>query len=1111
MMTSLGEPTMLSMPVVNSGVATSIPSPSKQENSNGVAKDGQTVASPAPQIPHITMNMTPLNVILDRMAVDTYRQFKEFFKFMESETQPELVKKRQFLDMLVKIRKNFVRLYVLCKWSRNSEQIGKLIDLFVWLRDQNQQISSSIMSFGSIKSSLISAKMPEPDLLTSLEVLIQGRPNLPTYNFLPAEKLSPAFVLKVLKNLNVELSIKMALEENIPMQFRNYTIKNGCIYFNVPNLFACSLSTLGKNNLHLIDFSLAFSLNSNIITDSSEKMDLKTIHTIQAYSNKVLLNEGLIGLHDLLYNYALTSKIYLIHKQLLELRMRLWRGHLTHTYNPDNSMITITYWVQMKFAKPSTIQIGKFTERDSTNTQSLGFKWFKVGILNESNSISLINEDDGSINLSEFLNSIIQNHIQSIISNLQKSLIDSVENIDKMVLLSNNDSTLILQISPFKRIVYGIDPLSGSCYFENPTNLMNRSSFKINTGNSLDFIEILKLKMLIQESEFASMMNATGWVSLKSMRLNTEEVPKLNINYSRLRNLNLKSILTSISIYRRKDWPIGWAIFVGQFGFQSTVQLWCCKIQSIEGQWIINWCSEIQLDEINEKSSDLSLNSTLNDTQKASDQPNGHEKIDMNNNNEIGDTNSSNFSNSNSKRASLTYNDLINLIKISSSKLISNLIVKELKDQGCELKILNSGDKSVNDFLLSNFNIDNTKLTSTDNAILLIKNQTLFDIKNAKDSLILLISIKNSDLHAKIFGKVIDDESLKNLPDIDYEDDNSTRMRYTSALKIFQIESNVDLSYQLRTPHRDGSIDKDTLILSNILSCLKKFAQTLNLLKIVGNDPSLEIIKVLPNGVTFKYGNNENEFITLKISQRDGETISIDFPKNNPHAEHAKYLNDVISSGPVCSFTIKELVLYLTLTLKYCRAFSELSSKTKDNLLLFKKQNDEVDYELNPDRLQTMPSFGYLPAISNIENFRIFYFKSIKLEVQQNTGKKKNTKVISDVFKFEIVVQLRHRINRVSKKHSRFLVSLGEMRTETTGPISSLASITNACGSNKALITLTNNVSTLVDSYFTGKDFPLELQNGSVIFLNDSICCDSDSIDQVIHDLHSRLYSLVKN
>ncbi|TID19179.1 hypothetical protein CANINC_003749 [Pichia inconspicua] len=1032
-----------------------------------------------PELPHVMMNMTPLNLILDRIATDAFSKLKEYFKFMESDTVPELKKKKQLLDLLVSIRENFVRLYVLCKWARTHEKISKLIDLFVWLREQNQHITNVIMSFGAIKSSLISSKLPEPDLLTSLEVLLQGRPDLPTYNFIPEEKLSPEFVLKVLKNLNVELSIKMALDDSVPKAFKVYEIKNGCVYFNVINNFTCSISTLDGNGYYLIDFSLGFALDSNVIKPTTQKLDNASLHALQKYSNKILFKKKLEGLYQFLYNYSVTAKIYLIHKCLVNLRMGLWRGHLSHTYNSESSLITISYWLQRKSFKQSTIQIGKFSD-SQTGRHSLSFKWFLEGKEITDHKLELY-DVDGTIDIVKLINNIINLHIQTIILKLKENLIATVENIEKMIDFEGPNK-FIFRITPFKHLAYCIDKLSGSCYFENPTNLMNVSSFKINTGKSTDFVEILRLKMLIKETEFTSMMNATGWVPLVSVRLKEEESAKLEIDYSNLKNKAFKHVLTSILTYRRKDWPIGWAVCVGHFGFQSNVQLWCCKIKSVEGQWIMNWNTAIHINELSEDVQRLQISSSDADT-------------------EIVETKS--------MMLDLSYQDLANLVKLSSSKLISNLLVRELKEAGCQLKVLNTNDRLVNEFLSKNFNIVKLSTSLSDNAVLLIRNQSLFHIQNASDSLVLLISIKNSELNAKIYGRLIDDLSSEKIPKINYKDENGISIEYDKNTRIFKIESMVDLSKQIGLVS-GGYNSSDSSILSNILLFLRKFTRSLNLLKIVSNDPKLTIVDVLPNGVKFTYGEKEEESITLRISTINDSEIILELPPENPHYPYLNYLNKIINNAQIQQSSIKELVSYLTLTLNYCKSIHSLVKESEQELDIFKKSNQDIDLRNNAEKFQLLPNTGFVPSISNLEKFRIMYFKSVKFDFQSMNGKKRVVKNVADIFKFEISIELRHRSSFVSKKNSKFLISLGGISTENTGVIRAVTDLYDTCGATSNFTGYVKKVLQTISQYFEGSNFPFVVTKGSVVFLKDGICCDFDSIDQVLNDLHHRLYSLVR-
>ncbi|GMG46449.1 unnamed protein product [Ambrosiozyma monospora] len=180
---------------------------SSQMTIDNMNQQQQSQMGLAPPIPHISANMTPLDVVLKRQSQYTYKQLKEFIKTLRSSTSTDNLKKKQFLDLLVQIRENFIRLYVLSKWARNSHSIEKLIDLFVWLREQNQAITNALMTIGSINQQLVSAKLPNPDLTTALEVLIKGRPQLPTYDFIPAKPLNPALSFSMCPTLSSAQSL----------------------------------------------------------------------------------------------------------------------------------------------------------------------------------------------------------------------------------------------------------------------------------------------------------------------------------------------------------------------------------------------------------------------------------------------------------------------------------------------------------------------------------------------------------------------------------------------------------------------------------------------------------------------------------------------------------------------------------------------------------------------------------------------------------------------------------------------------------------------------------------------------------------------------------------
>jgi mediator of RNA polymerase II transcription subunit 14 len=931
-----------------------------------------------PPLPHITMNMTPLNVIVERIAQDAYKRLCEYFKYAENDQGADAVKKKQLLDLLVGVRENFLRLYVLCKWSINHEQIGKLIDVFVWLRDINQQISNNIGTFGAMKGSLISAKMPEPDLLTSLEVMLTGRPNLPTYNYIEtgvSDGISPEFALKLLRNLNVELSIKLSQQQDIPAPFQKYQIKNGCVKFHVPNQFTCLLSLLHDGRFHLVDFHLNFREGTEdeglvikqINEDSNEKrkpLDMNTMHSIQNLSNRALGNKeeegNLQNLYEVLNNYAVSAKTHLLHKQLVKLRMGLWRGHLTHKFNATECKLIVTYWMHRKFAKPSTIEISKVPVNvDGSNHSGykLSLKWTREGVPQTVMPLPLENEV-GTIDILQTITTIIQKHIKNIIANLKAALINTVADVEKKILAT--DSKLIYKISQFKQVVYGIDLLSGGCYFENPTNTMNKSSYLINTGQSADFVEILRLKMLVEDSQVQSMMNATSWVHMKCARLGKDEVEKLDVtsspnagqeaegNVSKLKNPLLRNVLTSLQLYRRREWPIGWAIIVGHFGFQS-LRVWCCKVQSIEGVWVLNWSDSVDLHELTPSS----LTST-------SDAPGDDSEVEA------------------LEVRKLSYDDLISLIKLTTSKLISSLIVKELQDFGGLVKPLNSNDELVQKFLAKHFSITCTREARDDTTVMLLKNRSLVSIENARDSLVMLISIKNNELDTQIYGSLTTSGAI---PEVSYEDEDGS-VRYDPKTEVFQVSASVDLSKGLKSSSRAVTVtdsnepDMKGLVLGGVIQLLRRFAKLLNVVRVVGAMKGLNILKVFRDGVQFQYGTSE-EHLTLKFETSGCVNVEFSLEGWARRAlEKSVYIREVLSGSGVNNRSIRELVQYVRDTAGWTIFVDKLLEEQHTMLTNFNESNEAVDIEKGGEVVIT-PPFSWIVFAESVESVRICYTRTI--------------------------------------------------------------------------------------------------------------------------------------
>jgi mediator of RNA polymerase II transcription subunit 14 len=158
----------------------------------------------APEIEHITQGYQPLAKLITRVTQDTYKELLEVIDKMAEmdphqpsapnhfdrnartngngsiESQVNIDKKMLLMNLVQKRRAQFIKLFVLAQWSRQSEEVSRLIDLKIWLDKQMGLHDECIFWMGDLRRSLEPAKVPNPDLETALRVLSTGKvPSVP--------------------------------------------------------------------------------------------------------------------------------------------------------------------------------------------------------------------------------------------------------------------------------------------------------------------------------------------------------------------------------------------------------------------------------------------------------------------------------------------------------------------------------------------------------------------------------------------------------------------------------------------------------------------------------------------------------------------------------------------------------------------------------------------------------------------------------------------------------------------------------------------------------------------------------------------------------------------
>ena len=349
----------------------------------------QTQASPPP-IPHVQINQVPLSLIIRNLTVFTVNEIGQYMK-TNLHNDPETglnnpsLKKVKFLQLIIYLRNQFLKLYVLIKWVKTirKNNFHVLIDLLNWFRSANVSVNNCIWALKGSLTSMTNAKLPNADLVTALEVLSLGRPNLPiryfqllnsdiaegsTTNNYYNIKIPPVLILRKLQDINLTISIKLSLMD-LPVQFNNHYVKNGRVYITVPNEFEIQLSTIDMTSpFFFVDLNLFIYMNDSSLPLNKLKME-KLINEI-LYKNKD--RNPFFLLYQFLHKYVLTIKLYLVHLELLALENtgKFSGGDMIHIYDSKKSIVTGRYWVRGKLGNR-----GKFTIGVDKASEKLILRW----------------------------------------------------------------------------------------------------------------------------------------------------------------------------------------------------------------------------------------------------------------------------------------------------------------------------------------------------------------------------------------------------------------------------------------------------------------------------------------------------------------------------------------------------------------------------------------------------------------------------------------------------------------------------------------------------------------------------------------------------------------
>lgn len=147
-----------------------------------------------PEIVHITEGYMPLSTLITRFAQKTHNDLTAKISELAQMPVPasavngnashaptddnsaeNINKKHRLLEFAQNAHADWTKAFVITSWSRNSEDVSKLIDLKWHLDQQGFLYYAAIHALAGVKRELGAARIPNPDLKTAVQVLSTGK------------------------------------------------------------------------------------------------------------------------------------------------------------------------------------------------------------------------------------------------------------------------------------------------------------------------------------------------------------------------------------------------------------------------------------------------------------------------------------------------------------------------------------------------------------------------------------------------------------------------------------------------------------------------------------------------------------------------------------------------------------------------------------------------------------------------------------------------------------------------------------------------------------------------------------------------------------------------
>lgn len=307
------------------------------------------------ELPLEDSNLVPLNVLVERLSNLAYQTIQSL-----ADTLPSLTshaKRAKIFSTAIELRKIFVKLLVIVRWSKDVEMLNRARNVVGLLVEQQWAHEDVFSGLTQVRKILPNARIFDADLVTAIDVLRTGTykrlPKAIKDSTVPQEPMSDSEALDVMLQLDKVLQERLACAELAPLGLYLSKIESGKAYFEAPGLYNICLTTSGPaddDRWWLLEFSF-----KDQVADSEKLDSILTepyLDHIYSTSDSILGQTttsddhrlALTRLHEFLEQESLQRQLHIIHHQLENMSRFNWGSHIRYVLNTESRSLEIFYW-----------------------------------------------------------------------------------------------------------------------------------------------------------------------------------------------------------------------------------------------------------------------------------------------------------------------------------------------------------------------------------------------------------------------------------------------------------------------------------------------------------------------------------------------------------------------------------------------------------------------------------------------------------------------------------------------------------------------------------------------------------------------------------------------